>query len=203
MNKLIEKDVESLIPYAKNSRTHDDAQIAQLAASIKEFGFRNPILVDGNGVIAGHGRLLAARKLGLAKVPAIDCSDMSDAQKKAYVIADNSLALNAGWNFDFLKLEVEELQDVGFDTDLLGFDDSFMEQFMKEVEIVDMPDLNSGEKEPIQQMTFILHDSQVSAVEEAIAFAKANMDIKNELNSNTNGNAIALICEMFLTQNVS
>jgi len=202
--KIEQRSVEKLIPYAKNSRTHSDAQIAQIAASIKEFGWTNPILVDGeNGIIAGHGRLLAARKLGHEKVPVIELKDMSEAQKKAYIIADNSLALNSGWNFDFLKMEVESLQSLDFNTDLLGFDENFMDQIMNEIQIVDMPDLNSGDKEPIQQMTFILHDSQVSAVEEAIVYAKANMDIKNELNSNTNGNAIALICEMFLTQNVS
>ena len=119
--KLVDKSVDSLIPYANNSRTHDEAQIAQIAASIKEFGFRNPILVDGNGIIAGHGRILAARKLGLTKVPSIDCSDLTEAQKKAYVIADNKLALNAGWNMDLLKVEIEGLTELDFDIDLLGF----------------------------------------------------------------------------------
>jgi 16S rRNA G966 N2-methylase RsmD len=119
--KIVDKLVDSLIPYANNSRTHDEAQIAQIAASIKEFGFRNPILVDGNGIIAGHGRILAARKLGLTKVPSIDCSDLTEAQKKAYVIADNKLALNAGWNMDLLKVEIEGLTELDFDIDLLGF----------------------------------------------------------------------------------
>jgi len=86
--QIKEVAVDKLIPYANNSRTHSEAQIAQIAASIKEFGFRNPILVDGTGVIAGHGRLLAARKLNLAKVPTIDCSDLTEPQKKAYIIAD-------------------------------------------------------------------------------------------------------------------
>jgi ParB-like chromosome segregation protein Spo0J len=85
--QIKEIEVSKLIPYANNSRTHDDAQVAQLAASIKEFGFRNPILVDGMGIIAGHGRLMAARKLGLNKIPTIDCSDMTEIQKKAYIIA--------------------------------------------------------------------------------------------------------------------
>ena len=93
------RSVESLIPYARNARTHTDAQVAQIAASIKEFGWTNPVLVDGdNGVIAGHGRLLAARKLGMADVPVIELSGMSEAQKRAYVLADNKLALNAGWD---------------------------------------------------------------------------------------------------------
>jgi ParB-like chromosome segregation protein Spo0J len=94
--QIKEVAVDKLIPYAKNSRTHSDQQVAQIAASIKEFGFRNPILVDGVGIIAGHGRLMAAQKLGLDKVPTIDCSDMTPSQKKAYIIADNKLALNAG-----------------------------------------------------------------------------------------------------------
>ena len=120
--QIKEVAVNKLIPYANNSRTHSDQQVAQIAASIKEFGFRNPILVDGVGVIAGHGRLLAAQKLGLDKVPTIDCSDMTKSQKKAYIIADNKLALNAGWDNDLLKIEIEELQNDNFNIDVLGFD---------------------------------------------------------------------------------
>jgi DNA modification methylase len=115
-------EVSKLIPYANNSRTHDDAQVAQIASSIKEFGFRNPILVDGLGIIAGHGRLMAARKLGLDKVPTIDCSDMTETQKKAYIIADNKLALNSGWDTNLLSLELEQLDEDGFNLELLGFD---------------------------------------------------------------------------------
>jgi ParB-like chromosome segregation protein Spo0J len=122
--QIKEVAVDKLIPYAKNSRTHSDQQVAQIAASIKEFGFRNPILVDGVGIIAGHGRLLAAQKLGLDKIPTIDCSDMSATQKKAYIIADNKLAMNAGWDNDLLKLEITDLQDENFDINLLGFDNS-------------------------------------------------------------------------------
>ena len=106
--------VEKLIPYVKNSRTHSDAQVAQIAASIKEFGWTNPILVDGeNGIIAGHGRLLAARKLGKKDVPVIELSHMTESQKRAYVIADNQLALNAGWDFSLLSLELDDLKKIG------------------------------------------------------------------------------------------
>ena len=113
--------VKKLIPYVRNSRTHSDAQVAQIAASIKEFGWTNPILIDGeNGIIAGHGRLLAARKLGQDKVPVIELAHMTDAQKRAYVIADNKLALNAGWDQELLKFEIEDLQDK-LDLNLLGF----------------------------------------------------------------------------------
>lgn len=129
--QIQEVEVSKLIPYAKNSRTHDDAQVAQLAASIKEFGWTNPILVDGDkGVIAGHGRLLAARKLGYDKVPVIELKHMTEAQKRAYVIADNKLALNAGWDNNFLALELQDLKDQDFDLTLLGFDDKELDALL-------------------------------------------------------------------------
>src|ERR1700683_5349231 len=116
--------VERLIPFARNPRTHSDAQIAQIAASIAEFGFNNPILMDTNaGILAGHGRLLAARKLGLIEVPVIVLDHLSEAQKRAYVIADNKLAENAGWDDEMLRLEIEALQDESFNVSLLGFED--------------------------------------------------------------------------------
>jgi len=122
-----------LIPYANNSRTHSDDQINQVASSIKEFGFTNPILIDEQGgIIAGHGRVMAAKKLGLDDAPCIVLEGLTEAQKKAYVIADNQLAMNAGWDLDVLKLEVETLQELEFDTDLLGFDDEFMDGLLEE-----------------------------------------------------------------------
>ena len=106
--------ISALIPFARNSRTHSDAQVAQIAASIREFGFTNPILIDGDkGIIAGHGRLQAARKLGLAEVPCIMLEGLTDAQKRAYVIADNKLALNAGWDIELLSSEIVGLGDEG------------------------------------------------------------------------------------------
>ena len=115
--------IEALIPYARNSRTHSDAQVAQIAASIKEFGFTNPVLIDEDGgIIAGHGRTLAARKLGLDEVPCLRLAYLSEAQKKAYIIADNKLALNAGWDDEMLKVELSELKDLDFDLSLIGFD---------------------------------------------------------------------------------
>ncbi|MBC7939899.1 MAG: site-specific DNA-methyltransferase [Chitinophagaceae bacterium] len=115
--------VASLVPYARNARTHSDAQVAQIAASIRQFGFTNPILVDGqHGVIAGHGRLLAARQLGMTEVPTIELSHLTPAQRRAYVMADNRLALSAGWDDDMLRLELGELQAEGFDLAFTGFD---------------------------------------------------------------------------------
>jgi len=114
--------VADLIPYARNARTHSDAQVAQIAASIREFGFISPVIIDGtNGIIAGHGRVLAARKLGLAEVPTIEVAGLTDAQRRAYILADNKLALNAGWDDDLLKVELSDLNADGFSLDVIGF----------------------------------------------------------------------------------
>lgn len=113
---------DDLIPYINNSRTHSESQIKQIAASIREFGFTNPILIDEAGtIIAGHGRVMAAQVLDLDEVPTITLDGLSDAQRKAYVIADNKLALNAGWDTEILLAEIDALQDLNFDTQLLGF----------------------------------------------------------------------------------
>ena len=132
--KITQKKVTELIPYVKNSRTHSDEQVAQIAASIKEFGWTNPILVDGsNGIIAGHGRLMAARKLGYTEVPTIELADLTETQKKAYIIADNRLALNAGWDNEMLTIELNDLLADGFALEILGFDP-------KELDALLMPD---------------------------------------------------------------
>lgn len=123
--------IDELIPYANNARTHSDEQVAQIAASIKEFGWTNPILVDGkNGIIAGHGRLAAARKLKMVKVPAICIDSLSEPQRKALILADNKLALNADWDYDLLKLELENLNEIGYELDVLGFDPDELEKIM-------------------------------------------------------------------------
>ena len=116
------RPLDSLIGYLRNARTHSDEQVAEIAGSIREFGWTNPILVDGdNGVIAGHGRILAARKLGLTKVPVIELAHLTETQRRAYILADNKLAMNAGWDNDLLALELSDLQDAGFDLGLTGF----------------------------------------------------------------------------------
>jgi DNA modification methylase len=187
--QIQEVEVSKLIPYAKNSRTHDDAQIAQLAASIKEFGWTNPILVDGDkGVIAGHGRLLAARKLGYDKVPVIELKHMTEAQKRAYVIADNKLALNAGWDNNFLALELQDLKDQDFDLTLLGFDNKELDALLSP-EIVDgLTDEDAVPDTPIEPKTklgdiYILGNHRlmcgdsisIDAVDQLMEFGKANM----------------------------
>ena len=117
-----QQPIDNLTPYANNARTHSDEQVAQIAASIQEFGFNNPVLVDSNNsIIAGHGRVLAARILELDKVPTIKLDHMSEAQRKAYILADNKLALNAGWDQGLLAIELEAMADAGFDVNLTGF----------------------------------------------------------------------------------
>ena len=134
--KIENIQTEKVIPFARNSRTHSPVQVSQIAASIKEFGFTNPVLIDGeNGIIAGHGRVQAAHVLGLKEVPCIRIAHLTDSQKRAYVIADNKLALNAGWDDEMLRLEIGDLKEEGFDLSLLGF--STDELSSLEVEIVE------------------------------------------------------------------
>jgi hypothetical protein len=193
------KKVIELIPYVNNARTHSDEQVIQIAASIKEFGFTNPVLIDGeNGIIAGHGRLMAAKKLGLEEVPTIELSHLSEAQRKAYILADNKLALNSGWDNDLLAIEFAELNELGFDLDLTGFSSEEIGVDGFEADEVEMPDLRSGDKEPFQQMTFTLHDDQVEQIKAACDIAK-KMGEFDSLNENSNGNALARVCETFVT----
>lgn len=129
--KIENVSIDKLVPYARNSRTHSDAQVAQIAASIKEFGFTNPVLIDGDGgIIAGHGRVMAAKSMKLESVPCIRLDHLTEAQKKAYVIADNKLALNAGWNDQMLGLELADLQGLGFDLELTGFNQDELASLM-------------------------------------------------------------------------
>lgn len=130
-DKVERRPIDSLIPYARNSRTHSDEQVAQIAASMREWGWTNPILIDEDGgIIAGHGRVLAARKLGLTDAPCMVAKGWSEAQRRAYVIADNKLALNAGWDSELLRLEIHALDDVGFDLANLGFEGSELDLLM-------------------------------------------------------------------------
>ena len=194
--------MSSLIPYARNSRTHSDEQVAKIAASIKEFGFLNPVIVDGDsGIIAGHGRVLAAQKLGLDEVPTIEASHLTDAQRRAYVIADNRLALDAGWDDEMLRVEFDDLEAEGFDLTLTGFslDEVKSLSFGDEDDALEnMPEIASGEREPFQQKTFTLHDDQAAILDDALILARANPFADSGLNENSNGNALALICQQWL-----
>lgn len=143
--------LDALIPYARNSRTHSDEQVAQVAASIREFGFTNPVLIDGEGgIIAGHGRVMAARKLGLADVPCIRLAHLTEAQKRAYVIADNKLALNSGWDEKMLALEFKDLQDMGFDLDLTGFGLDDIDELLAELDATPEGNTDADETPAVQ-----------------------------------------------------
>ena len=116
------RPVASLLPYARNARTHSESQVAQIAAAIREWGWTVPVLIEPDGgIIAGHGRIMAAQKLGIAEVPCMVAEGWSEGQKRAYIIADNKLALNAGWDMDALKVEFQEIDDLGFNLELTGF----------------------------------------------------------------------------------
>lgn len=200
MRQLIEKNIKDLIPYCNNSRTHSDEQVQQIASSIKEFGFTNPVLIDEQGgIIAGHGRVMAAQKLKMDEVPTITLSDLSEAQKKAYIIADNKLALNSGWDEELLRVEFAELTDLGFDLALTGFNlDEIIGLDFDIGDNIEMPKLKDGDKEPFQQKTFTLHDEQAAIVDDALTLARTIPLADTGLNENSNGNAIALICEQWL-----
>jgi site-specific DNA-methyltransferase (adenine-specific) len=155
---IIQQRTDALLPYARNSRTHSDEQVAQIAASIREFGFTNPVLVDAdNGIVAGHGRVMAAKQLGLAEVPTINVGWMTEGQRRAYVIADNQLALNAGWDESVLAQEVAWLQEQQFDTNLLGFNADFLDGLLAEeaatdVGMTDQDDAPAVQAEPVTRL---------------------------------------------------
>jgi site-specific DNA-methyltransferase (adenine-specific) len=163
--ELIKKKVSELIPYINNSRTHSEEQVTQIVSSIKEFGFTNPILIDqDNSIIAGHGRLQAVKRLGLEEVPCIVISGLSKTQIKALIIADNQLALNAGWDLEKLSVEIEGLEDDKFDISILGFDDKFLNSLNEEkkglTEDDSVPDLNDVSKSKLGDI-WILGDHKL------------------------------------------
>lgn len=154
MNQIESLPVSDLIPYARNSRTHSDEQVTQIAASIREFGFTNPVLIDSNGtIIAGHGRVMAAKKVGLAEVPCLRLGHLSPSQIRAYVIADNKLALNAGWDDEMLKSELLTLQEEGFNTDLTGFSDDELNALLNSEIIEGQTDPDEIPEPPVEPVT--------------------------------------------------
>ncbi|MEA1064731.1 ParB/Srx family N-terminal domain-containing protein [Erwinia sp. HR93] len=157
--EIVYRQLTELTQYARNARTHDKAQVGQLIASIREFGWTNPVLVDENGVIiAGHGRVMAAEEMGMDTVPCITLAGLTGAQKRAYRLADNRLPLNAGWNEELLALEVETLQDEGFNIDLLGFNDYELSKiFETEADNpadhwIGMPDFDQSDANGVRQL---------------------------------------------------
>ena len=169
-HEIIHLSTAELTPYLNNSRTHSDGQISQIASSITEFGFTNPILIDkDNSIIAGHGRVQAAKKLGLDRVPCITLHNLTDAQKKAYVIADNQLALNAGWDIDMLTSELDHLKSIDFDIDLLGFDAGFMEGLLGPDFSDKNREIDVNEFEDLMELKFRFSSDQYEAVRAKLA----------------------------------
>ena len=210
MNKLkIEyRNTKDLIPYVNNSRTHDDNQVMQIASSIKEFGFTNPILVDGDkGVIAGHGRLKAAKILNIDSVPVIELQHLTPAQKKAYIIADNKLALNAGWDIELLHLEMEGLREFDYDITLTGFSEDDLARLADDIDLMRMKDMekdasdkeSSGEdKKPNAEELFpfsvMIDHYQRETIFAALRKAKQEHDLENS------SQAIWAICKEYIDE---
>ena len=157
------KPTGELVPYVNNSRTHSEQQVQQVAASIKEFGFTNPILIDHDGgIIAGHGRLQAAQLLSLDEVPTITLEGLTEAQRKAYVIADNQIALNSDWDLDALNVEVARLTELDFDINLLGLNDKFLSDLCNEEQEIEIEDM--GEVTDLYQILIELPDDLAQSV---------------------------------------
>lgn len=207
--------IDSLIPYANNTRTHSAEQVAKIAASLREFGWTNPLLIrDDRTLIAGHARLQAAQLLrdngakipawpDTARVPCVRLSHLTEAQARAYTIADNRLALDAGWDSAMLAIEFEALREQGVELFFTGFSDDEIKLICKDAAALPgMPELPAGEKPPIEEMTFQLAAAQAETVRSAIALAKkVGGSFEGTGNENSNGNALAFIAEFFVAQN--
>ena len=199
MQHLESWPTDSLIEYARNPRKNDHA-VDRVAAAIREFGFRVPILAKSDKTIVdGHLRLKAAKKLGLEEVPVLLCDDMTDIQVRAFRLSVNKVSEFADWDSEMLRVELDELVKDGFDIELTGFslDEVQALSFDDEAE-TEMPELADGDKEPYQQKTFTLHDEQAAIVDDAITMARANPLSDTGVNENSNGNALALICTQWL-----
>jgi ParB-like chromosome segregation protein Spo0J len=206
--KIEYRSTKDLIPYVNNSRTHDENQVLQIASSIKEFGFTNPILVDGDkGVIAGHGRLQAAKLLNIDSVPVIELQHLTPAQKKAYVIADNKLALNAGWDIELLHLEMDGLREFNYDLSLTGFSEDDLTRLSNDVDLIRMRDMadhsdgsstSDGEsgrhKEELFPFSVMIDHDQRETIFQALRKAKQDHDLENS------SQAIWAICKEYIDE---
>lgn len=189
--------IDELTPYEHNARTHSEAQLKQLANSIKEFGFTNPILIDENNkIIAGHGRVEAAKLIQLTHIPCLRITWLTEVAKRAYVLADNKLALNADWDENLLERELDALLQEGFNLPLTGF--SLQE--LSEILYIDddAPESTASEPAQFKKMDFFLHQDQANLVEDALLRARAEPAIDTGINENNTANALHYICEFFL-----
>lgn len=194
---------DTVTPYDRNPRTHSAAQIDKIAASISEYGFTNPILLDSHGtVIAGHGRRQAAQHLQLSQVPVIVLDHLDDAQRRALVIADNRLALDAGWDYELLASELGDLRAEDFDLSTIGFSDDELAELLGDKPGGGGSDESEGEGgDGIERHTFRLTGEQYEQVREAIDRAKEQGDFEGTGNPDMDGNALSFVCEMFVMAN--
>ena len=188
-DKVERRKTNTLVPYARNSRTHSEQQVSQIAASIKEWGWTTPVLIDEEGaIIAGHGRVLAAQKLGIDEVPTMAATGWTKAQKQAYVLADNQLPQNAGWDMDLLSVEMKDLDAEGFDLSLMGFNDDMMADMLKDeteglTDEDDVPEVDFGNIVTVEGDVWILGDhrlmcgdsTSIDAVDKLMGGVKADM----------------------------
>ena len=206
---IIKMKVEDLIPYVNNPRNNENA-VDKVASSIAEFGFKNPIIIDKNNVVInGHTRLLAAKKLELKEVPVIKADDLTEAQVKAFRITDNKTSEYAEWNEELLKIELEQLEEMNFDLECTGFDMDDIEKMLNlgfdysEDEFGEDFELPSGDKNPIQQRTFTLHDNQASLIDFAMSEIKEkynNDNLETFGNTNINGNLLYMVVKEWVEQ---
>ena len=206
---ILNIDIDKIIPYINNPRNNENA-IDKVASSIKEFGFKVPIVIDKDNVIVnGHTRLLASKKLGLKEVPCIIADDLSEAQIKAFRIADNKVSEYASWDEELLKIELEQLEEMNFNLECTGFDMDDIEQMLNlgfdysEDEFGEDFELPSGDKNPIQQRTFTLHDNQASLIDFAMSEIKEkynNDNLETFGNTNINGNLLYMVVKEWVEQ---
>jgi len=196
--------LDDISPYGSNPKEHPDEQIDDIASSIRRFGWNQNLVIDDEGVIiTGHGRRLAAKQLGEDKVPAIRRPEMSEAEKRAYRIADNRVT-ESEWDDPLLFSEIELLREQEISVEATGFSSDGIDDVEKGVEPDEeeieeaFDDLPDGERDPIRQRTFTLAEEQLDTVETAVERAKENAETDHPVNSNDNGNALAVVCEGYL-----
>lgn len=200
IDRIKEVRIDELVPYERNAKTHGDDQVEMIARSIQEFGFLSPCIIDRDmNIIAGHGRVMAAKSLGMNTVPCVFVEGLTDEQRRAYILADNKLTELGGWDMELVNFELSELDSLGFDVDLTGFelDDISADDFGDEFS------LKEGDRQPVQNMTLTFSDDEAEIIKTAIAEMKTTQKFKdydNPLNKNGNGNALFLVVDEWRRQ---